>query len=869
MQEIITSLSPMMQHYEQIKAKYEDAILFYRLGDFYEMFNSDAKTASEALDLTLTRKKCGGGREVPMCGVPYHAADGYIAKLISFGYKVAVCEQLTEPQKGKKIVERDVVRVITPGTVTDDSMLEERSNNYIACIYKNKDKVGLVYADITTGEFKINSFGSNIISGLTDALVRISPAEVIGNQETKAFYESLPIYSVGAIPKMSVFYDWAFTADRVENNLQNQFGKNYKKVFELEDEKDNLMAAGALLEYLNETQKRSLSNLNKIQKVRNSEFMVIDTSTRRNLELAETIRDRKRYGSLLWLLDKTKTSMGARLFRKVIDEPLVSSAEINSRLDAVSELVKNIIMRDELSESLRKVNDIERLSGKISYGSVNPRDLLALKYSLANVPEIRKILSGAKDKRLTQSCEQLIDFRDVVDLLERAIDVDAPALTKDGRYIKAGFNAELDEYRNAGRDGKGWLAELEAKEREATGIKNLKVGYNRVFGYFIEINRSQIANVPTWYVRKQTVANNERYITSDLKEIEDKILGSEENSIKIEAKLFERIKEYLLEYVKKFQSVAKVIADVDVLLSLAAVAVKNGYVRPTINDKVKIIKIEDGRHPVVEAFLKGESFISNDTSLDQEDNRTMVITGPNMAGKSTYMRQVAVITYLAHIGSFVPAKSAEIAITDRIFTRVGASDDLAFGQSTFMVEMSEVAAILKNATDKSLIVLDEIGRGTSTFDGLSIAWAVMEYLSKNLCAKTLFATHYHELTELEGILKGVKNYKVSVKESDGDVVFLHKIVRGGANKSFGIEVASLAGVPKEVIKRAKEISVGLERVNTNLNLNLGGDEAAEKSKFDKVAGDVVRVLKDIDVNRLSPMTAFELVTDLVKKVKGD
>lgn len=864
----MNKISPMMAHYLATKEKYQDSILFYRLGDFYEMFYDDAIEVSKVLDLTLTEKSCGLPDKAPMCGIPYHAAQTYISKLIALGYKVAICEQLTEPKKGVKVLERDVLRVVTPGTVIEDDMLDDRKNNYLLSIYKNAEKIGAAYVDITTGEFEVVPFSGNVETQLSDLIVRIMPSEVIGNEEAKLYYESLPIQKLGGLPKCSAYYEWAFAMNRATENLMNQFGENFAKVFELDGKTALIIAAGAVIEYLNETQKRLLGNINQIKIVKNTKYLTIDMNTRRNLELVETIRERKRYGSLLWLLDKTKTNMGARRFRKMFDEPLQDSKEINARLDAVEELVKKIILRDRLTEILGGVNDIERLSGKIAYGNVNPKDLLALKKSLFAVPILKEALNGVASEKLKACAAHMHDFSDVADLLERAIDEEASALMKDGGFIKKGFNADLDEYRSAKFDGGVWIRELEAKERELTGIKNLRIDSNKVFGYFIEVNRSQIENVPLRYERKQTVANNERYITEDLKQIEEKILGAEEKAIKLEATLFAKIKEYLQGFVISLQEVAAYIAELDAVLSLAQCAVKYNYVKPTIHHAVKHIKIVDGRHPVVEAFSKNGSFIANDTYLNESSDRTMVITGPNMAGKSTYMRQVAIITFMAHIGSFVPAKSAEISITDRIFTRVGASDDLVFGQSTFMVEMSEVATILANATGKSLILLDEIGRGTSTFDGLSIAWAVVEYVSEQFKAKTLFATHYHELTELEGVLDGVKNYKIAVKEMDDSVVFLRKIIRGGANKSFGIEVARLAGLPKDVLDRAKEISQNLEAVNSELDLNIFKERKPKAETNSKVASELLATLRDIDMNRLSPIHAFDVLNDLVTKAKS-
>jgi len=849
---------PIIEQYKGLKGKYNDCVLFFRLGDFYEMFMDDALEISRVLDLTLSQRA-----GVPMCGVPFHSCQTYIARLVSQGYKVAMCEQLTTPQKGK-MIERDVVRVITAGTVNDDLMLEENKNNYIMAIYKSGENLSVCYCDITTGEFEVQEIKENLEASLSDTLSRVSPTEVLGNGEAGEFYKALPMQNLGVLPRFNEYYEWAFGYNQAEKNMQEQFGENFKNVYEIS--KNMIIVSGALLEYLNETQKRTLSNINKIAKVVNDEYLLLDTTARRNLELVESIRDRKRYGSLLWLLDSTKTSMGARKLRKMFDEPLRSSVKINRRLDAVEELVKKIITRDKLQELLSKVNDIERLAGRIAYGNVMPKELISLRNSLVVLPEIKAELS--KCEHFASYVEKINDFSELYKLLFSAIDDEAPYLLKDGGFIKEGFNTQLDELRHAKELGKKWVRELEEREREKTGIEKLRIDYNRVFGYYIEVNKKDTNLVPLYYQRKQTVANNERYISEELKELEDKILGSDEKAIKLEHELFSMLKEHLLSYVTSLQVAANAISDVDALLSLAVSAVKYNYVKPTINSNTKRIEIVGGRHPVVEAFMKAGTFISNDTKLDDENDRTMIITGPNMAGKSTYMRQVAIITFMAHIGSFVPARSAEIAITDRIFTRVGASDDVAFGHSTFMVEMSEVASILANATDKSLIVLDEIGRGTSTFDGLSIAWSVIEYISKNLKAKTLFATHYHELTELEGVLDGVKNYKVAVKEYNDEVVFLRKIVRGGANKSFGIQVARLAGLPKEVLSRAKVISSNLEVVNQKLDVNIFNEQAKKAEDNTKLAKQIFEIVKDIDVNRLSPMAAFDVLVDLTNKAKG-
>ncbi len=863
-------LSPGMKQYLNVKRKYEDCIVLNRMGDFYEMFYEDALTASKELDLILTSKKCGNEQKAPMCGVPYHAVQTYISKLVSNGHKVAICEQLTQPTPGKNVMlERDVVRVITPGTIVEEEMLEGQKNNYLLSVYKNGDKCGVSYVDISTGQFYSMKLGKNRENEISDLIARISPSEIIGNEESQPFYNSLPIMQLGTLRKLNKYFEWAYQKKTAVEYLKEQFGENYDSVFDVKGDEGITCSAGGMLVYLKETQKRLLSNINKIRIVKNSQYMTIDLNTRRNLEISENNKAHKKYGSILWVIDKTKSSMGAREIRRMLDEPLQNSKLINERLEGVDELVKKLIMRDRLSEIIANVYDIERLTSKIVFGNASPKDLLTLGWSLKYVPEIKKELSGVKSSILTGIDEKLVDVGDVTSLLERAIDDNAGAIMKTGGYIKKGFNEELDEYRDAKEKGEEWIKGLELKEIEATGIRNLKINFNKVFGYFIEVNRSQADKVPLRYTRKQTVANNERYITQDLKVIEEKILGSEEKALQLESDIFNQIKKILLKYVSTFQQIASAIATLDALLSLAVVAVKNNYCKPTINNQVNELKIIGGRHPVVEQFINQGQFVENDTFLDERESRIMIITGPNMAGKSTYMRQVAIITLLAHIGSFVPAKEAVIPMTDRIFTRVGASDDLAFGQSTFMVEMSEVAHILANATDNSLVVLDEIGRGTSTFDGLSIAWSVVEYISKYFRAKTLFATHYHELTELEGVIEGVKNFKVAVKELDDNVVFLRKIVRGGANKSFGVEVAKLAGLPNEVLDRAREISDNLEIANEKLDMGVFKEKRESAEGNSKLALSILAILKDIEIERVSPMHAFDLLNDLVSKAREE
>ena len=850
----------MMAQYKTLKEQHPDCVLFFRLGDFYEMFFEDAVEMSKLLDLTLTQR---GGNV--MCGVPAHSAQVYVAKIVATGRKVAICEQAELKPGQKGMMKRFISRVVTAGTVTEEEMLESAKNNFILCLAKAGEKLGVAYSDITTGLFEVEDVSENLSNSLTDILTRVGPSEVIANEEAKNLYDSLPIQKQGFLPKAQIYYDWAFHFERADENLQRQFGENYKRVYELENKREVTLSAGALIEYLVETQKRKIDSIKKLNLVKNSDFLQLDTTARRNLELVETIRERKRYGSLIWLLDKTKTSMGARKFRYIFDHPLQSRDKLNRRLDKVETLFNNTVKRDQLGQMLSKIGDIERLAGRIAYGSITPKDLLSLKSSLEYLPNLKSILASCKD--FDDEQKMINGFEDLFALLNKAIDDNAPYLTKTGGYIKDGFNTELDQLREMKSNAKKWIDQLEEEERQKTGIKSLKIIKSRVYGYCIEVNKREIDKVPIMYKRKQTVANNERFVMEDLANLERQLQGAEEKAIQLEDVIFTELKKYLLTLVEPLLETADAISRIDVIYSLAQVAVKNNYVRPVLLEKGDKIKIEQGRHPVVEAFLGGSTFIANDTFLSRPDDQIMIITGPNMAGKSTYMRQVALITFMAHIGSFVPAERAEIAITDRIFTRVGASDDLAFGQSTFMVEMSEVATILANATPYSLIILDEIGRGTSTFDGLSIAWSVVEHIAKNLPAKTLFATHYHELTNLENMLTGVKNYKILVKETMDQVLFLRKIVRGGANKSFGIEVARMAGLPKEVLLRAKEISRTLEKQNLNLELSIEDQPVIQEDN--KVKNEIYNIVKDLDPNRISPMHAFEILVDLISKAKEE
>lgn len=862
----------MMRRYLEIKEQYKDAILLFRLGDFYEMFFDDAVTASDFLNLTLTGRDCGLEERAPMCGVPYHAVDNYIKKLIDGGFKVAICEQLNTPeetQKGKQL-DRDVVRVITAGTVVEDSLLPEKDNNYIASVYVSDKGFGLAWADMSTGEFCLFENDAKNPDVLDDVLASISPCQTIINSKGDGIL--LNSVTSGRLKRPETFFDWAFSFDNAEKTLLKQLGVKTLEPFECADKKLAISAGGALVEYMLQTGKRDLSHINKINFVRNDSFMLIDVNTRRNLELTETMHEGKRFGSLLWLLDKTVTSMGARLIKNWIEKPLVSAKSISARLNAVEAIANDKENLSYLRESLRGIRDIERLSARIAYGNTNPRDLISIGETLKALPLVKSVAKCFDDKNITKIANTIVTNDKLSDKIFAAIDEKAGASIKDGQFIREGFDKKLDEYRNAKKEGTVWLANLEAAEKENTGIKNLKVGYNKIFGYYIEVSKSQVDMVPLRYQRKQTLVGGERYVTEELKEIENRILGSEENALELELAIFEDLVQELKTHIDEFLQSAKAVQTIDVLQSFATVALSNNYVKPVVSDKIKHISIKNGRHPIVEAVAKSTAFVPNDTNLDEKENRCMIITGPNMAGKSTYMRQVALITLMAQIGSFVPADSAEISLTDRIFTRVGASDDITLGQSTFMVEMVEVATILNNATDKSLLILDEIGRGTSTIDGLSIAWAVIEEISRNIGAKTLFATHFHELSELEGVLDGVKNFQILIKEIGGTIVFLHKIVRGSASKSFGIEVAELAGIPKNVVTRAKTIMRQLEEIDINRDTNsimmtAKGGKQKQISLFDDRSDDneIVKILKDTNIENVSPVQAFAILLDLKDK----
>ena len=877
-------LTPMMKQYMQTKEEYKDCILFYRLGDFYEMFFDDALTASKELEITLTGKNCGLEERAPMCGIPYHAVDSYLNRLVSKGYKVAICEQVEDPKTAKGIVKREVIRVVTPGTNLDTQGLDETKNNYIMCIVYMADRYGLSVADVTTGEYLVTELDSQ--TKLMDELYKFMPSEIVCNE---AFYMSgldlddlknrlhMAIYSLEA---------WYFDDALCRETLQEHFKVASLEGIGLSDYECGMIASGALLKYLEETQKNSLSHMSRLTRYATGNYMVLDSATRRNLELVETLREKQKRGSLLWVLDKTKTAMGARTLRKYVEQPLIDKESIVKRLDAVAELKDNAICREEIREYLNPVYDLERLVGKITYQSANPRDLIAFQSSLSMLPSVKCILKDMESDLLKEIYEELDPLEELCDLVGRAIQEEPPLAMKEGGIIKDGYNEEVDRLRKAKSEGKNWLADLETTEREKTGIKNLRIRYNKVFGYYLEVTNSFKDLVPDYYTRKQTLANAERYIIPELKELEDTILGAEDKLCALEYELYCEVRNTIAAELTRIQRTAKAVAKLDVIASLALVAERNNYVRPKINEK-GVIDIRDGRHPVVEKMIPNDMFIANDTYLDDKKQRISIITGPNMAGKSTYMRQAALIVLMAQLGSFVPASSANIGLVDRIFTRVGASDDLASGQSTFMVEMNEVANILRNATSKSLLILDEIGRGTSTFDGLSIAWAVVEYISnsKLLGAKTLFATHYHELTELEGKISNVNNYCIAVKEKGDDIVFLRKIVKGGADKSYGIQVAKLAGVPDPVINRAKEIVEELVTADITgkvKDIAVQGSETKKKTQkkldevdltqfslFDTVKDDdVLNELKELDISHMTPMDAMNKLYQLQNKLRN-
>ncbi len=867
------SISPMMQKYLETKDKYKDCILFYRLGDFYEMFFEDALTVSRELELTLTGKDCGMEERAPMAGIPHHSAEGYASKLIEKGYKVAICEQLEDPKTAKGIVERGVIRILTPGTIVESNLLEEKKNNYIMSICKSGLYFGISVCDISTGEFYSTQIkGENNFELLLDEIARFSPSEIIANsmmfecqEEMNKIRERFEIY-------MSRFSDKFFSEDVGNLSLDYNIIENKKEVVDLKERALAAKSINALLEYLNETQMTSLEHINTIEIYNLSKYMSLDINARRNLEITEKMRDKSKKGTLLWVLDKTLTSMGGRLLRRWLNDPLLDVVEIQERLESVKELKENMILRGDITETLKKVYDIERLSAKVTYGNANARDMITLRNSLEKLPEVKNVLSKCNSHKLRELYNEIDELKDIFELINKSIVEDPPMTIKDGGIIKIGYDPEIDTLKKASTEGKSWLAKLEAEEKEKTGIKTLKVGYNKIFGYYIEVSKSFVSQVPDRFIRKQTLTTGERYITEELKTIENQILGAEEKVINLEYNEFVKIREEIASNVKRLQKTANIVSTLDVLASFAQVAEDMNYCMPIIkNDGV--ISIKEGRHPVIEKMIGVGNFVPNDTYLDKAGDRLAIITGPNMAGKSTYMRQVALITLMAQVGSFVPASEAEIGVVDKIFTRVGASDDLSMGQSTFMVEMMEVATILKEATENSLVILDEIGRGTSTYDGLSIAWAVAEYIAdKEKCgAKTLFATHYHELIELAEKQEGIKNYSIAVKEKGEDIIFLRKIVEGGTDESYGIHVARLAGVPKNVTKRADEILKSLERKSM-----LSGKKQEKENKklvdgqfdmFNYKLAEIAHEIDKINLNELTPIDALNTLLRIKEKMK--
>jgi len=866
----MAKLTPMMEQYMSIKEEYQDFILFFRLGDFYEMFFDDAITASRVLDITLTSRGCGLEEKAPLAGVPYHAAEGYLAKLVQAGLKVAVCEQVEDPKMAKGIVKRAVTRIVTPGTVTDPNMLNASTNNYVCTLYADDKGYGLAYSDISTSEFKTTYFDDlQAMNMVLNEIEKINPKEVLIDDK-KPLDDTIMDFFKAHDYLVTYYPSVHFKYEQAEGLLKRFFNVYAIDSLGLSESHHMAIASGALLSYIEETQKVTLKHFDHIGIYQHHHYMVLDKFTRRNLELTETMRDHVKKGSLLWVLDKTATAMGGRMLRQWVEAPLLSKSAIESRLESTEYLYDHVVLRQDLNEYLSRIYDLERLSSKLVYNSANARDLLALKQSLMYMPQIKSLIQGHESSELTSLVEELDTLEDLYELLEASIHEDPPVTIREGQIIKTSYNDSLADLRDIMTNGKAWLLELEQKERETTGIPTLKIRFNKVFGYYIEVTKRHADEVPEHYIRKQTLANAERYIYPELKEIETKILNAGDEIKSLEYDLFCEIKEKLLDHILRIKKSANILAELDCLLSLAMVAYSHDYVKPLIKDDGEI-KIVNGRHPVVERLTVDEGFVPNDTLINKDDSRCYIITGPNMAGKSTYLRQVALITLMAQIGSFVPAQEAHIALVDRIFTRVGASDDLAQGQSTFMVEMNELSNILHHASSNSLIILDEIGRGTSTYDGLSIAWSVVEYLSQNneISAKTLFATHYHELTELEGRFDGVKNYCISVKESGDDITFLRKIIRGGASRSYGIQVAKLAGLPEAVIERAKEILLDLEAhdINNNIESITGTAVASVTRDVPEKEHPLIKDLKTVDVMNLSPLEAMTVLNDLVEQAK--
>ena len=859
------AISPMMEHYLQVKEQNKDAIIFYRLGDFYEMFFEDAELVSSLLGITLTGKDCGLEKRAPMCGVPFHSADTYISRLLENGYKVAICEQLSEPQKGK-MVERDVVRIITPGTVMEEDILTANNNFIVSVFMKSTQKIGVSWLDLSTGEFNMTTYsGVNAMESLNDLLISLKPSEIICSSVAFSESENLLCVKTKIVPKFYQYIDFCYELKNATQTVLNQLKIGSLAILDCVGKEDGICACGGLLEYISQTQKRKLDHINKLNIQRADSYLYMDANAKLNLELKETIFERKQQGSLFWVLNKTVTTMGKRLLLNWLDKPLRNSEMINERLNSVEELIKNNIARDDLHEILRTFADVERLCGRLSYGSIGPRGCVEIQKSLSKLPQIKNYTSNFESSLLKRCNENIFDFSKLTNMLISAFKDEVPISAKDGNFIREGFNKELDEQCSIMRNGKQWIANLEAKERDETGIKLLKIKYNNILGYFFEAPISQKDKIPLRFERKQTLANCERYTSKDLTKLAEAVVNAETNINLLEQKIFNQIKDEIKSHLEDLQNTARQIAILDVLISFANISIQNKYVKPTINDKIKYTNIIGGRHPVVEKISKNQRFIPNDTTFSK-DCHTMIITGPNMAGKSTYMRQVALITIMAHMGCFVPANKAEIAICDRIFTRIGAADNLGMGQSTFMVEMIEVATVTQNATEKSLLILDEIGRGTSTYDGLSIAWAVIEYITKKIKACTLFATHYHEITALEGSLEGVKNYHIAIKEYDNNIIFLHNILPGSSNRSFGIEVATLAGINSEVVERAKEVLHSHEQIDLNGAYHTDSVKAVSKNLSDKNSK-IIESIKNIDINVLTPLEAISKLAELKDKIK--
>lgn len=862
----LDNLTPMMKQYMSIKDRYKDSILFFRLGDFYEMFFDDALTASRELEITLTQRDCGMDEKAPMCGVPHHVVDTYISRLVEKGYKVALCEQMEDPSQAKGIVRRDVIKVVTPGTITDSNVLDEKSNNYLVSIYMDKFGIGIAYADNSTGEMYTTEYSGDIENNyrfVIDELGKIFPSEIICNNGFLLNKKYINIIRNKINPYFSV-YDDIEDIDKVENNtILDLFKVSTLQELNMDGKIYSILSTNKLIEYLFNTQKNSLDHINNLSYYEPQDYMIMDINTRTNLEIHETIISKRKKGALIGVIDKTSTAMGGRLLKNWLEQPLLNMTEINRRLDMVEYFYENIMFMDDIVDVLKNIYDIERLSSKVSNGNCNGRDLISLKNSIQVLPRLKSLLSSTSSKELSSIGNSMDTLSDIYNLIESSIIDDPPISIKEGGLIKKGFNEELDEVKEASIRGKEWLTSLEAKERQNTGIKNLRIGYNKVAGYFIEVTKSNISMVPDYFTRKQTLTNSERYYTDELKSMESKILGAEEKSIGLEYQIFQSIRNSIKDEIRRIQYVSKMIATTDVIASFAKIARNNDYIRPKLNNDGYIL-IEEGRHPVVETMIENNLFVPNDTCIGRDDNMIHIITGPNMAGKSTYMRQVAIITLLAQIGSFVPAKKADISIVDRIFTRIGASDNLSQGESTFMVEMNEVSNIIRDATSKSLIILDEVGRGTSTYDGLSIAWAVVEYIATKIKAKTLFATHYHELTQLAHNFKEVKNMTISAEEKGDDIVFLRKIIEGSTNKSYGIQVARLAGINNEIINRANEILSIIEGSH-EIDINSAPkDNLKQLNLLDYKKDYFIDRILNIDTNSLTPIEALMTLNNLVK-----